>query len=393
MTGVDRYGPAPAGGRGGPAAAGEGIDTTSVVAEVVAETARLRESGALAAGFEEDLDRRFLEIAADPDALAREAAAGPSSRQRSSRPLAAGVLQLVPRAARRSKRTARSIAGSTRRAAGPRARAIERSSIEHAGRVAESVVTRGYVTADRYSRISSDHSSGRFGRRLARISPAGRARPPGGRTPVQTEEGGMAGPTVGDEPAAGSASADRSLEAWAIERLTRSPGGLIVHVECGDGTVLRQLTERGFESAGADPGGQASRGTAGVDKADKSVSLARAGAFEFLGSCSRASLGGLLLSGVTERLSPGRARALAHLAATRLRPGSAVVVLSAHPEDAGDVVSSDLSRVRPIHPVTWCHLFSRYGLAELTVNDPIGRDGHRYAVAARKPAARKRAGR
>jgi len=363
----------------------ESIDTASVVAEAFAESARLRESGALPSGFEADLERRFLAIARDPETLAKEAAAGASSRSGSAGNQGSGLRRLLPRVAQRSRRAAGSFAHSTRRAAAPRVRSIERSSVERAGRLAETVVTRGYVAVDHANRLATDRSSGRLFSRLARVSPAGRTRPPDRPRPSWGGEGPLAGETTGSDPANGPRNAQRELEDWAIERLGRAGGGPIVHVECGDGALVRRLAGAGFDSAGADPAGDAVRGSPAVTTTD---SVVRAGALEFLGSCSRSSLGGLVLSGITERLSPGRARALTHLAATRLRPGGVVVVISAHPDNgAGDVVSADLSPGRPLHPVTWCHLLSRYGLAELTVNDPVGQPSHRYAVAARVPGA------
>lgn len=364
---------------GGLGDAEDSIDTASVVAEAAAETVRLRDSGVLPSGFEADLDLRFLAIARDPEELAREAAAGLSSLRGSAGRKDGGLGQLLPRMARRSRRAAGSMAYSTRRAAAPRVRSIERSSIERAGRVAESVVTRGYVAADHANRVASGHSSGRLFSRLSRISPTGRALPPAPQRAAWGERAGEA--TGGDRAEEG----DRELEDWAVERLTRSGGGPIIHVECGDGTLVRRLAKAGFDSAGADPAGSASRGS---PEGDTTHSVVRAGALEFLASCTKSSLGGLVLSGVTERLSPGRARALAHLAATRLRPGAVIVVVSAHPDHGGgDVISADLSPGRPLHPVTWCHLLSRYGLAELTVNDPVGRSSHHYAVAARRPGA------
>jgi hypothetical protein len=89
-------------------------------------------------------------------------------------------------------------------------------------------------------------------------------------------------------------------------------------------------------------------------------------------------LDGLLLTGVVDRLRPGAARALAHLAARCLAPGGVVVLVSARPEAAValDPVAADLSPGRPLHPVTWCHLLARFGLVELEVfeHDASGPD-------------------
>ena len=98
---------------------------------------------------------------------------------------------------------------------------------------------------------------------------------------------------------------------------------------------------------------------------------------------------GLLLTGVVDRLRPGAARALAHLAASRLAPGGVVVLVSARPEAAVaiDPVVADLAPGRPLHPVTWCHLLARYGLSELAVFEPDPSAPDSFAVFARRPVS------
>jgi 2-polyprenyl-3-methyl-5-hydroxy-6-metoxy-1,4-benzoquinol methylase len=43
------------------------------------------------------------------------------------------------------------------------------------------------------------------------------------------------------------------LEDWITERLGRVPGGRVLHIECGDGALVRRLNEAGFRATGADP--------------------------------------------------------------------------------------------------------------------------------------------
>ena len=174
-----------------------------------------------------------------------------------------------------------------------------------------------------------------------------------------------------------------ALEDWIVERLGRVAGGRVLHVECGDGAFVQRLNEAGFRASGADPA---------TDMESETIS--RASGLEHLGAQRRSSLQGVVLSGATERVSPGSARALAHLAATRLRAGGITVLVSPHPDrvDGGDPITSDLAR-RPLHPVTWCHLFARYGFGEITVFDPgpadgSGAAGALYAVAARRACGR-----
>jgi hypothetical protein len=138
-----------------------------------------------------------------------------------------------------------------------------------------------------------------------------------------------------------------------------------LHVECGEGGLVRRLATLGFDATGADPA------------AEPTDTILRGGALEHLGGERRSSLGGLVLSGVTEEVSPASARALAHLAASRLRDGGVVVVVSSHPiaSVGADPITSDLALRHPLHPVTWCHLLARFGFREITVLDRAGGSG------------------
>jgi hypothetical protein len=164
----------------------------------------------------------------------------------------------------------------------------------------------------------------------------------------------------------GASDPDRSTAAladWAVERIGRGPGGRVLHVECADGSLVRRMGALGFDAAGADPAAHTG-----------SETIVRAGALERLATERRSSLGGLVLSGFTDAVSPASARAVAHLAAVQLQPSGIVVIVSAHPPrpEDGDPITSDLAVRRPLHPVTWCHLLARYGFGEITVSDAAG---------------------
>ena len=355
------------------------------ISEIVAEAGRLRGGGRLPAGYEDDLERQFTSVAQDPEALGRAVDAGALSRpqayrfrrpdgpaQPDDRPgERRGLGQMAAGASRRSLRTARGVSrrGATvaRRVAGPRLRSLERQTLDQAGRLAEAIATRGQVTADHARRLAS---SGGSSGRLDRLSPGGRTLP--AATPAAGSPRSAAiGSTEPDGPAAMVAD-------WALERLGRGSGGRVLHVECAEGGLVRRMAAVGYEATGADPA------------ADTSESILRGGALERLGVERRSSLGGLVLSGVTEEVSPASARAIAHLASSRLRPGGVVVIVSAHPRRPSDddPITSDLTRRRPLHPVTWCHLLARYGFGEITVFDPSGgaggATGALYAVAGRR---------
>ncbi|HXY43143.1 MAG TPA: hypothetical protein VEH29_03055 [Acidimicrobiales bacterium] len=359
------------------------------ISEVVAEADRLRASGRLPAGYEEDLDGRFAAVASDPEALARQVDGGALTRPQAYRfrqsdsagraqldvPAGGrrGLRQMAASASHRSLRTAEGVgrrgATAARRVAGPRLRSLQRQTLDQAGRLAEVLATRAQVSADHARRLAS---SGGSSSRLDRLLPGGRTLPP-----APTRAAGSSGSArVGCSQPDTSAAA---LADWALERIGRGPGGRVLHVECADGGLVRRMAACGYDAAGADPAAVASG------------RIARGSALERLGAERRSSLGGLVVSGMTDQVSPASARAIAHLASSRLQSGGVVVIVSAHPRPPGgdDPITSDLSLRRPLHPVTWCHLLARYGFAEITVFDPAGTSaagapGALYAVAGRR---------
>lgn len=312
------------------------------------EAEELRLGGRIPAGFEERLDATWAELAADPSSLAGggadlpERAAGASFSARSE-------LEVV---ADRARRVGRAAARRARATAGPTVRAARHRAGELIGRAGEQGATRWEVGLER-ARLAAraDPTMRRF---VAHFPLARAFEPPRGRQ---------------------STAPGADLEDWVLDHVARpSASGRAVHVECGSGELLGRLERAGFAAFGADP----SAGGAPPD-----VRVARAGALGYLGGLERSSLEALVLTGVTETLSPRAARALVHLASTRLRPGGRLAVLSARPGvlEASDPVRADLTPGRPLHPVTWCHLLARYGFSEVTVRDE---GGPTYAVAARK---------
>ena len=319
---------------------------TALLEEIAAEAERIR-SAVLPAGFERDLKARFAAIASDSRALeaelARRAEAQPSATDR------------VGRAAGLARRAGGRAVSSSRRRVGPRVRSIERRSLETTARLAEVGATRYEVLRERARRT--------------------------GRTPVVHRlVARVAGPELAAAPApAGSPRAlhvgpeglvDEELDRFLKDRFERV-AGTVVHVESGDGALVAALQRRGVAVRGADAKGSE-----------------RLGPLEALSREPASSLGGIVVSGLPDRVTPASARALARLVASRLAPGAPVVLLSSHPGPRleSDPVASDLARAHALHPVTWCHLFARLGLGEVTVAE--AKDGSAYAIAARRSGSR-----
>lgn len=345
---------------------------SEAVSQILAEASSIRSAGRFQPDREAELDRCFAELAADPPALQRAVDAGALSERQAYRfatgsgaAAAGGSLErgLPVRALRAASHRA---ASSARRLAGPRLRSLERQSVERAGALVESVATRRQVVTDHARRLAGPGSGARL---LDRLSPGSRTLP-GGR-----EAGRSASLALGAFDPAGAAS---ELSDWAVRRLERAGGPRVLHVRSGEGGLVARLAALGFEASGADP------------EAVPSSAVRRAGPLERL-SRERHSLDGLVLSGATDHLTPATARALAQLAARALRRDGVVVLVSARPPagEDDDLISSDLVRSRPLHPVTWCHLLARHGLREITVFDPSPQAGlgvaTLYGVSARHP--------
>ena len=146
---------------------------------------------------------------------------------------------------------------------------------------------------------------------------------------------------------------------WSSVVLTALEGvtGRVLHAECGDGELVAALVAAGFDAYGVDPVEQAPR---------PELELRADDVLDHLQALPDAALGGLVLSGAVDRLPAGALVDMAGLAADKVAPGGAVVVLSADPrgwERATPAVATDLSPGRPLHSATWCHLLDGRGLA------------------------------
>jgi hypothetical protein len=324
--------------------------TSEVVAQIEAQVHEMRSAGAVPDDLEEDLEARFEQAAEEALSAASFAPRepGPDAGTGSSPGLAGLVRQATLLARRRF---------------GPALRDFERRGVLGAARTAQTAWLQVYVAVDHLDRVAAQ--SAPISRVLSVLRPKELA---------------------GSGSGAVQPAIEGALLAWVLDRLggvssaePRDVPGPVLHAECGDGRVLEALAARGLEVLGADP--RLSVRVSG------NTSTVAAGALEYLGAAPSNSLGGLLLSGVVDRMRPGAARALAQLAGRCLAPGGVVVLVSARPEVvvAIDPVAADLAPGRPIHPVTWCHLLAHFGLVELSVFEPDDAEPDVFAVSARRP--------
>jgi SAM-dependent methyltransferase len=143
--------------------------------------------------------------------------------------------------------------------------------------------------------------------------------------------------------------------------------GRVLHTECGDGALLGALTSAGIDAYGVDPRGRM------VDAAVANGADAWADdPIAHLDAVGDATLAGLVLSGCVDRLALGRQRRLVSLAATKLAPGGALVLLGTSPEAWANSVApveADLAPGRPLHVDTWRLFAEQARLSSVEVHE------------------------
>ncbi len=178
----------------------------------------------------------------------------------------------------------------------------------------------------------------------------------------------------------------RELGDWvdpvSAHLLARTPGGNVVHADCGEGGLLRALAGAGVAAHGVEP-----RGAVALRAIEGGCSVTIAEASEYLAGRAADSLGGIVLSGVVDRL-PLHAvlpllaqsrRALAH---------DAPLVIVSEPEaatGAREPSAIDLVDGRPLRAATWELLLGRAGFVEVAPLSAAADEG-RFALVAATPS-------
>jgi hypothetical protein len=201
---------------------------------------------------------------------------------------------------------------------------------------------------------------------------------------VSTLESRLAAEDVPLDGAAWLAPA-RELEGWvepvASFVATRARGE-VLHADCGKGALVRALAQRGLAARGVEP-----RGGVALVALESGCDVTISEAAEFLAQRAAASLGGVVLSGVADRLP---LHALLPLL-TRCREslaGDAPLVVVAERTAAGGTatpVTDDLAAAAPLHVETWQLLLGRVGFVDVAPL-PGGVDDGRFAMTAATPS-------
>ncbi|MGC8463133.1 MAG: class I SAM-dependent methyltransferase [Acidimicrobiales bacterium] len=171
-----------------------------------------------------------------------------------------------------------------------------------------------------------------------------------------------------------------TLDDW-LEPDALPPGAVLVG-ESGDGTLVAALARQGRSVVGVDPSGDA------VWRSSQSLPPSARTVFgdvpAVLAEVEDHSLAAVVLVGWVDHQAVADDCEVVAEAARRTAPGGAVAVVATS-QDVWDASlappARDLLPGRPLHPDTWCLLFERAGLADVTA---YGRpDGGAHVVVGR----------
>jgi hypothetical protein len=189
-----------------------------------------------------------------------------------------------------------------------------------------------------------------------------------------------------DSPLDGAAwlAPARELGSWVgpvASFVTPRARGEVVHADCGEGALLHLLAQHEVAGRGVEP-----RGAVALRALERGCDVTISEADEFLAQRASASLGGIVLSGVVDRVALHALLPLLTRCRETLVAGAPVVVVAerAAAGGAAQSVTTDLVAA-PLHQQTWELLFTRVGFVDVAPL-PAGADDGRFAVTAATPS-------
>ena len=169
---------------------------------------------------------------------------------------------------------------------------------------------------------------------------------------------------------------------WLRADAAQSRPGAVLHGECGDGALAAALGTVGLAVEGCEP-----RGSLAWATAERGVPVHLGEMAAHLAGRPPGALGGLVLSGLVDRLAIEDLVAVVGSAVRALAPGGRIVIVGTRPgvpASGPDAVARDLLPGRPLHPETWAVLLQRGGFTDVAplAGDPAAGDTH--ALGARR---------
>jgi hypothetical protein len=192
-----------------------------------------------------------------------------------------------------------------------------------------------------------------------------------------------------DRPLEGAAwlAPARELDGWvdpvATHVLARTPGGEVLHADCGEGALLRALAAGGAVAHGVEP-----RGAVALRALERGSAVTIAEVSEYLSGRSSASLGGVVLNGVVDRLPLHALVPLLAQCRNALAHRAPLVIVSEPAAVAGsrEAPAEDVLDGRSVHAETWEVLLDRAGFVDVAHLTAGGGQDRRFALAAAAPA-------
>jgi hypothetical protein len=189
-----------------------------------------------------------------------------------------------------------------------------------------------------------------------------------------------------DRPIDGAAwlAPARELGPWvepvSAHVLGEHPGGEVVHGDCGTGELVLALTRAGLAAHGVEP-----RGAVALAALEQGCAVSINEVTDHVAARPADSLGGLVLSGVVDRLALHELLVLLAGARRSLAAGAPLVVVvdPGDPNGGSAPVGRELVGGSPLHTQTWEILLDRAGFTGVALLP--GADDGRVAITAIAP--------
>lgn len=178
----------------------------------------------------------------------------------------------------------------------------------------------------------------------------------------------------------------RELGGW-VEPLCsliaeRTPQEEVLHADCGEGGLLRSLTQIGVTAIGVEP-----RGGVALRAIERGCDVTISEVTEHLPQRRTASLGGLVLSGVVDRVPLHAILPLLVDARRVLTSGAPIVIVSEplSPLALNAPTSIDVVDRAALHLETWELLLGRSGFVDVAPMPAVAAGDDRFGVSANAP--------
>ena len=176
----------------------------------------------------------------------------------------------------------------------------------------------------------------------------------------------------------------RELGPW-VEPVTAylraaTPDGDVVHADCGRGALLDALAEAGMAAQGVEP-----RGAVALDALERGRAVTIGEVSELLAQRPATSMGGIVLSGVVDRLPLYALVSLLQQCTRVLARGAPLVVVS-EGTATRQAPSAEVLPGAPLHAATWHLLLERAGLVRVEPLAATGGYDGRFAVSSAMPS-------